>query len=107
MNFPADSHCALFFSVCGSKLVAAIRAALVKGRSTGDAALAAANETARELEERICQLHRSQKQSSAKGGGTGMSPARVITAWPLLWSDHPYSRSTFTPLDVLFGSSAF
>uniref|UniRef100_H3D549 PCNA-interacting partner n=1 Tax=Tetraodon nigroviridis TaxID=99883 RepID=H3D549_TETNG len=63
-------------SMCGSKLVAAIRAAMVKGRSSGDAVLAAANETAQELKERICQLHHSQKQSSAKGNGTGLSPAR-------------------------------
>lgn len=67
--------------MCGSKLVAAIRAALVKGRSSGDAVLAAANETAQELRERICQLHHSRKQSSAKG----ISPARVIM------SEHPYS----------------
>lgn len=69
----------LFFSACGSKLVAAIRAALVKGRGSGDAVLAAANETAQELKERICQLHHIQKQSGANSGGIGISPARVST----------------------------
>lgn len=58
--------------------MAAIRAALVKGRSSGDAVLAAANATAQELEERIQKVHQVQKESSAQGGGTGISPARVI-----------------------------
>lgn len=58
--------------------MAAIRAALVRGRSGGDAVLVAANETAQELKEKICQLHHSQKQSGAQGGGAGISPARVI-----------------------------
>lgn len=84
MNFPHRLSLRLFFSMCGSKLVAAIRAAMVKGRSSGDAVLAAANETAQELKERICQLHHSQKQSSAKGNGTGLSPARVITTASLV-----------------------
>lgn len=60
--------------------MAAIRAALVKGRGGGDAVLAAADETARELKERICQLHHIQKQNGANGGMIGISPARVITA---------------------------
>ena len=38
------------FSVCGAKLVAAIRAALVKGRGSGDALYAAAEETTRGAE---------------------------------------------------------
>lgn len=57
--------------------MAAIRAALAKGRSSGDAVLAAANQTAQELEERIRKVHHLQKESSAQGGGTGISPARV------------------------------
>ncbi|TMS02995.1 PCNA-interacting partner [Larimichthys crocea] len=62
-------------SVCGARLVAAIRAALVKGRSSEDAVYAAAEETTKELKERICQLHQIQKQT-ANGSGTGISPAR-------------------------------
>uniref|UniRef100_A0A3Q4HCB7 PCNA-interacting partner n=1 Tax=Neolamprologus brichardi TaxID=32507 RepID=A0A3Q4HCB7_NEOBR len=62
-------------SVCGARLVTAIRAVLVKARSSGDAVYAAAEETAQELKERICQLHQIQKQS-ANGSGTGISPAR-------------------------------
>ncbi|XP_074481557.1 PCNA-interacting partner [Sebastes fasciatus] len=62
-------------SVCGARLVAAIRAALVKGRSSEDAVYAAAEETTKELKERICQLHQIQKQI-ANGSGTGISPAR-------------------------------
>ncbi|KAM6895958.1 PCNA-interacting partner isoform 1-T2 [Lycodopsis pacificus] len=62
-------------SVCGARLVSAIRAALVKGRSSGDAVYAAAEETTKELQERICQLHQIQKQA-ANGSGTGISPAR-------------------------------
>lgn len=67
----------LILSACGAKLVAAIRAVLVKGRSSGDAVYAAAEETANELKERICQLHLIQKQP-ANGSGTGISPARVM-----------------------------
>uniref|UniRef100_UPI003AAFA683 PCNA-interacting partner isoform X2 n=1 Tax=Centroberyx gerrardi TaxID=166262 RepID=UPI003AAFA683 len=62
-------------SACGARLVTAIRAALVKGRSSGDAVYAAAEETAKDLKERICLLHQSQKQIS-NGTGTGISPAR-------------------------------
>ncbi|XP_060925226.1 PCNA-interacting partner [Limanda limanda] len=62
-------------SVCGAKLVAAIRAALVKGRSSGDELYAAAEETTKELKERICQIHEIQKRA-ANGSGTGISPAR-------------------------------
>ncbi|XP_068573298.1 PCNA-interacting partner [Cebidichthys violaceus] len=62
-------------SVCGARLVSAIRAALVKGRSSEDAVYAAAEETTKELKERICQLHQIQKQT-ANGSGTGISPAR-------------------------------
>lgn len=67
----------LNFSVCGARLVTAIRTVLVKGRNSGDAVYAAAEETAKELKERICQLHQIQKQT-ANGGGTGISPARVM-----------------------------
>ncbi|XP_041637162.1 PCNA-interacting partner isoform X2 [Cheilinus undulatus] len=62
-------------SVCGARLVMAIRAALVKGRSSGDAVYAAAEETTTELKERICQIHQIQKEN-ANGSGTGISPAR-------------------------------
>ncbi|CAJ1054508.1 PREDICTED: PCNA-interacting partner [Xyrichtys novacula] len=62
-------------SVCGAKLLTAIRAVLVKGRSSGDAIHTAAEETTTELKERICQLHQIQKQK-ASGSGTGISPAR-------------------------------
>nr|XP_033471238.1 PCNA-interacting partner [Epinephelus lanceolatus] len=61
--------------VCGARLVTAVRAALVKGRSSGEAVYAAAEETTKELKERICQLHQIQKQI-ANGSGTGISPAR-------------------------------
>lgn len=57
--------------------MAAIRAVLVKGRSSGDAVYAAAEETAKELKGRICQLHQIQKQI-VNGSGTGISPARVM-----------------------------
>uniref|UniRef100_A0A3Q4AWC2 PCNA-interacting partner n=1 Tax=Mola mola TaxID=94237 RepID=A0A3Q4AWC2_MOLML len=57
------------------QLVAAVKAVLVKGRSCGDTVCAAANETAQELKERICQLHQIQKQA-ANAGEMGISPAR-------------------------------
>ncbi|XP_054656785.1 PCNA-interacting partner [Dunckerocampus dactyliophorus] len=62
-------------SVCGTKLVSAIRAALVKGCSGEEAVRAAAEETAAELKDRLCQLYRIQKATSL-AGGTGISPAR-------------------------------
>ncbi|XP_062299499.1 PCNA-interacting partner [Scomber scombrus] len=62
-------------SVCGARLVTAIRTALVKGRSSGDPVCAAAEETAKELKERICQIHQIQNQT-ANEGRTGISPAR-------------------------------
>ncbi|XP_068162965.1 PCNA-interacting partner [Antennarius striatus] len=62
-------------SVCGARLVATIRAALVKGRSSGDAVYTAAEETAKELKERICQLHQIHKLTAIESG-TGISPAR-------------------------------
>uniref|UniRef100_A0A3Q3JQW7 PCNA-interacting partner n=1 Tax=Monopterus albus TaxID=43700 RepID=A0A3Q3JQW7_MONAL len=64
-----------YTSVCGDRLVSAIRTVLVKGRSSGDAVYAAVEETSKELKERICQLHHIHKQT-ANGGGTGISPAR-------------------------------
>lgn len=57
--------------------MSAIRTVLVKGRSSGDAVYAAVEETSKELKERICQLHHIHKQT-ANGGGTGISPARVM-----------------------------
>ncbi|XP_054862631.1 PCNA-interacting partner isoform X2 [Amphiprion ocellaris] len=62
-------------SACGARLVAAIRAALVKGRSSGEAAYVAAEEATKELKERIHQLHQIQTQV-AHGSGTRISPAR-------------------------------
>ena len=55
----------------------AIRAALVKGCSSGDAVYAAAEETTNELKERIFQLHQILKQTT-NGSETGISPARVM-----------------------------
>ncbi|XP_056131882.1 PCNA-interacting partner [Lampris incognitus] len=60
-------------SMCGARLVAAIRAVLVKGRSSGDEIYAAAEETAKDLKKRILELNQSQKQTAT---GTGISPAR-------------------------------
>ncbi|XP_014909539.1 PCNA-interacting partner [Poecilia latipinna] len=62
-------------SECGARLLATIRAALVKGSSTGDPVYTAAEETTKELKERIVQLHQTQKQA-ANVDGTGISPAR-------------------------------
>ncbi|KAM4569210.1 PCNA-interacting partner [Odontesthes bonariensis] len=62
-------------SACGARLVTAIRAVLVKGRSSGDEVYAAAEETSKELKDRIFQLHQIQKRA-ANGSGTGISPAR-------------------------------
>uniref|UniRef100_A0A8C3ACI4 PCNA-interacting partner n=1 Tax=Cyclopterus lumpus TaxID=8103 RepID=A0A8C3ACI4_CYCLU len=62
-------------SACGARLAGAIRALLVKGRSGGDAVSAAADETTKELKERICQLHQVQTHT-ANGSGTEISPAR-------------------------------
>lgn len=67
----------LILSVCGARLVTAIRSALVKGRTSGDPVCAAAEETAKELKERICQIHQIQNQT-ANEGRTGISPARVM-----------------------------
>ncbi|CAG5927379.1 unnamed protein product [Menidia menidia] len=61
--------------VCGARLVAAIRAVLVKGSANGEELRAAAEETAKELEERIVQLHQVQK-GAENGSRTGISPAR-------------------------------
>ncbi|XP_029902103.1 PCNA-interacting partner isoform X2 [Myripristis murdjan] len=62
-------------SVCSAKLVTIIRAALVKGHSSGDAVCTAAEETASDLKERICDLHQNQKPIS-NSTETGISPAR-------------------------------
>uniref|UniRef100_A0A4W5LYR9 PCNA-interacting partner n=1 Tax=Hucho hucho TaxID=62062 RepID=A0A4W5LYR9_9TELE len=50
------------------------REALLKGRASGDVVYAAADETARDLKERIAQIHLSHRLQSASG--TGISPAR-------------------------------
>lgn len=68
--------------------MAAIRAALVKGRSSGDEVYAAADESAQELKEQIRQLHQSQTQTASEGR-TGISPARVT-----------YSSFSFQPLSL-------
>lgn len=57
--------------------MAAIRAALVKGRSSEDEVYAAADESAQELKEKIRQLHQNYKQAASEDR-TGISPARVI-----------------------------
>lgn len=62
-------------SVCGARLVTAIRAALVKGRSRGDAVCIAADTTAKELQERISELHQMQKTAAIESMA-GISPAR-------------------------------
>ncbi|MED6276113.1 hypothetical protein CHARACLAT_000067 [Characodon lateralis] len=62
-------------SECGTQLLATIRAALVKGRSSGDPVYVAAEETTKDLKERMVQLHQIQKQA-LNGDGTGISPAR-------------------------------
>ncbi|KAF7664403.1 hypothetical protein LDENG_00178620 [Lucifuga dentata] len=62
-------------SICGARLLAAVRTVLVKGCSNGDVVYAAAEETAKDLTERICQIHQTQKQA-ANGNRTGISPAR-------------------------------
>ncbi len=100
-----DCHCVLILSLCGARLVAAIRAVLVKGLSSGDAVYAAADETTKELKERICQLHQIQKQT-ANGSGTGISPARVmynlcspasqLQFWLLRLSSSPYIHANPT-----------
>lgn len=76
MTIPLDLIVCWIFSVCGARLLAAIRAALVKGRSSGDPVYAAADDTTKELKERMVQLHQIQKQA-ANMDGTGISPARV------------------------------
>lgn len=64
-------------SVCGSRLVTAIRAILVKGRSSEDPVYIAADTTANELKERIFELHQIQKTHNENM--TGISPARPKT----------------------------
>ncbi|XP_053719777.1 PCNA-interacting partner [Synchiropus splendidus] len=62
-------------SICGARLVSAIKSALVKGCCNGDAVKSAAEEMGKQLTDRICQLHELQKRS-ANVSGTGISPAR-------------------------------
>ncbi|XP_041749215.1 PCNA-interacting partner isoform X2 [Coregonus clupeaformis] len=61
-------------SIAGVRLVTSIRAALLKGRASGDVVYAAADETAKDLKERISQIHLSHRLQSASR--TGISPAR-------------------------------
>uniref|UniRef100_A0A673ZQ22 PCNA-interacting partner n=1 Tax=Salmo trutta TaxID=8032 RepID=A0A673ZQ22_SALTR len=61
-------------SIAGVRLVTSIRAALLKGQASGDIVYAAADETAKDLKERIAQIHLSHRLQSARG--TGISPAR-------------------------------
>ncbi|XP_061523634.1 PCNA-interacting partner [Phycodurus eques] len=61
-------------SVCGSKLVCAIRGALVKGCDSRDIS-SAAEETASQLKDEICKVHQIQKDT-AHTASTGISPAR-------------------------------
>ncbi|KAJ0056981.1 hypothetical protein NL108_000802, partial [Boleophthalmus pectinirostris] len=62
-------------SVCCTRLVTAIRALLVKGHSSGDPVYMAAHKTAKDLKERIFQLHQSHKLTTNESM-TGISPAR-------------------------------
>lgn len=80
--------CSSFLSACGARLVAAIRAALVKGRSSEDEVYAAADESAQELKEKIRQLYRNHKQAASEDR-TGISPARV-----------KYSSHSFRPFSL-------
>ncbi|XP_061124638.1 PCNA-interacting partner [Syngnathus typhle] len=59
-------------STCGSKLVCAIRGVLAKACDSRDIR-SAAEETASQLKEEICKLHRIQKDDAV---GSGISPAR-------------------------------
>lgn len=68
--------------------MAAIRAALVKGRSSEDEVYAAADESAQELKEKIRQLYQNQKQAASEDR-TGISPARV-----------KYSSHSFRPFSL-------
>ncbi|KAJ8007047.1 hypothetical protein DPEC_G00113520 [Dallia pectoralis] len=61
-------------SVAGVRLVTSIRAALVKGRASGDVVVIAADKTAKDLKERIRQIHLDHKKQAASA--TGISPAR-------------------------------
>lgn len=60
-------------SVAGAKLVGRVRAALLKGRSSGDPVYTAVDDTAKTLKERISQIHSSHQQSALS---MGISPAR-------------------------------
>lgn len=55
-------------------MVSSIRAVLLKGLSSTDPVYTAVDDTAKELKERIQQIHTCQKESAC---GTGISPARV------------------------------
>lgn len=72
----------------------AIRALLVKGRSSGDAVYAAVEEVANELRERISHIYQVQKQPAGVNG-TGISPARVKT------QHEPLSKRVLTEAHLL------
>ncbi|XP_072528986.1 PCNA-interacting partner [Salminus brasiliensis] len=60
-------------SVAGCRMVSSIRATLLKGLSNGDPVYAAAEDTVKELKERIGEVHPTLKKFAC---GTGISPAR-------------------------------
>lgn len=62
-------------SVCCTKLVTAIRALLVKGRTSGDPVFVAAEKTAGELKEKIFELSQNHKKTTNERM-VGISPAR-------------------------------
>lgn len=93
------SPCFWICSACGARLVAAIRAALVKGRSSEDEVYAAADESAQELKEKIRQLHQNHKEAASEDR-TGTSPARVMYS---SYSFQPFSLSPY----ILYKANSF
>ncbi|KAJ8268981.1 hypothetical protein COCON_G00115880 [Conger conger] len=60
-------------SEAGARIVGSIRAALLKGRSSGDPAGGAVEEVARDLRHHINRIHTAEREEAC---GTGISPAR-------------------------------
>ncbi|XP_064199316.1 PCNA-interacting partner [Anguilla rostrata] len=60
-------------SEAGARIVSSIRAALLKGRSSGDPVGAAVEEVARDLKESIVRIRAAQREEACS---TGISPAR-------------------------------
>ncbi|XP_028810826.1 PCNA-interacting partner isoform X2 [Denticeps clupeoides] len=60
-------------SLAGTRLVSSLRAALMKGRRSGDAVSAVVDDMAGALKERISQIHHAQRELAIK---MGISPAR-------------------------------